>query len=330
MRPALAFAALVLLAGCATGDDSRPAPTGENLIAFSSKRDGDFDLYVMGPNGTDVRQLTRNDASGANEADDDGPVWSPDGTRLAFLSTRDHTGDSDEDRELYVVDADGDSERRLTENRLAEYSPDWSPDGSRIVFLRRLPAGTAIFEIEADGGGERRLTEPRAALDVSLDWSPDGKLLVVTRFDPAASRPSTEIYTVDPGDGGATRLTDAPGVDGDAAWSPDGSRLVFVSDRDRNGRCLFHDCAGFATEVYVMNADGGAQRRVTRTTALEAFPAWSPDGSRLVFARIADDNDDYELFAINADGTCERQLTDNDAWDWTPSWTGSGGAPLQC
>ena len=141
---------------------------------------------------------------------------------------------------------------------------------------------------------------------------------------------AADVYTLDVEDGDATRLTDAPGLDGDAAWSPDGSRLVFVSDRDRHGRCLFHDCTGNAGEVYVMNADGSAQRRLTGTTAYEAFPAWSPDGSRVVFARIRDEEDDYELFAINADGTCETQLTDNEAWDWMPSWTGAGGAALTC
>ena len=320
-----------LLPGCALGDDeeSRPRPTGEQLIAFSSKRDGDFDVYVMRPNGTDVRQLTRNDASGANEADDDGPAWSPDGTRLAFLSTRDHLGDSDEDRELYVIDSDGTSERRLTENRLAEYSPDWSPDGSRIAFIRRLPAGTAIFEVEADGG-ERRVTQAQAGFDVSLDWSADGTRLLVTRVDVNASRPTSDVYAIDPDGGGETRLTATPGVDGDAVTSPDGRKLAFVSDRDRNGPCLSHDCTGFATELYAADAEGGAQRRLTRTNAVELFPAWSPDGSRLVFARIRNDRDDYELYTINADGTCETQLTDNDAWDWMPAWTGSGGAPTTC
>ena len=334
MRAVLALAVLAPLAGCTVGGDdevSRPRPSGEERIAFSSKRYGDFDLYTMRPDGTGLRRLTANEGLGANEADDYEPAWSPDGTRIAFLSTRDHPGDDDNSRELYVIDADGRSEKRLTENRAAEYSPTWSPDGTRIAFLRRLATGeAAVFAIDAEGGGESRITEPRAALEVSLDWSPDGKRLVVTRVFAGAARPSADVYALDADDGDETRLTHAGGADGDAAWSPDGSKLVFVSDRDQNGPCLFHDCVGHATEIYVMDADGGDGRRLTRTLDLELFPAWSPDGTRIVFARIADEDDDYELFAMNADGTCETQLTDNAAWDWMPSWTGSGGGPFEC
>ena len=322
----------VAFAGCAVGDgeEARPAPSGEERIVFASKRDGDFELYVMRPDGTNVRRVTRNEPSGRVEADDDAPAWSPDGTRIAFLSTRDHAGDSDEAREVYVVDADGTSERRLTENRVAEYGPAWSPDGERIAFLRRAPAGTAVYVVDADGAEETRVTEPQPSLDVSLDWSPDGERLVVTRLAEDAVRLSSDLYAVDAEDGTETRLTDVPGIDGDAAWSPDGSKLAFVSDRDQNGRCLFHDCVGNAGEIYVMDADGGGERRLTRTIAYELFPAWSPDGTRIVFARIADEDDDYELFAINADGTCETRLTDNDVWDWMPAWTGAGGRRLEC
>lgn len=331
-RRTWALAATVLLAGCG-GDDEperRVTPAGPELIAFSSKRDGDFDVFVMRPDGTGVRQLTRNDAAGTNEADDTSPVWSPDGARIAFLSTRDHRGDSDEARDLYVMDADGTAVRRLTDNNAADYPPAWSPDGERIAFVRTLPRGGAIFEIGADGSGERRVTEPRFGLDVGIDWSPDGKRLLVTRIDTAASRPTSDVYAVDPEDGSETRLTDAPGADGVGAWSPDGEKIAFGSDRDRNGRCFFHDCTGFAPEIYVMNADGSDQRRLTQTPAYELFPDWSPDGSRIVFARLTDDESDYELFVVNADGTCERQLTDNDVWDWMPSWTGAGEGPLEC
>ena len=130
------------------------------------------------------------------------------------------------------------------------------------------------------------------------------------------------------------RSGDTPGQDTDydhmPAWSPDGRRIVFVSDRDRHGRCLFHDCFGHAPELYVMNGDGSGQRRLTRTSAYETSPAFSPDGTRIVFARISGENDDYELYVMNVDGTCERALTANSAWDWMPDWSGAGGGRLRC
>jgi Tol biopolymer transport system component len=87
-------------------------------------------------------------------------------------------------------------------------------------------------------------------------------------------------------------------------------------------RCLFHDCTGWKPELYAADAGGGGERRLTETDLQELFPDWSPDGQRIVFARIGDDNDDYELFVIAADGSEPRQLTDNNAFDWMPDWFG--------
>jgi Tol biopolymer transport system component len=65
------------------------------------------------------------------------------------------------------------------------------------------------------------------------------------------------------------------------------------------------------------------ERRLTRTTAMEAHPEWSPGGKRILFARIANDQgEDYELWVMNVDGSCQTQLTDNGDWDWTPDLYG--------
>ncbi len=82
-----------------------------------------------------------------------------------------------------------------------------------------------------------------------------------------------------------------------AAWSPDGRKMAFVSDRDGNG------------EIYVMNADGSAQRRLTRNPASDVEPVWSPDGRKIAFVRVNDLTFGSEIYVMNADGSGQVNLT---------------------
>ena len=96
------------------------------------------------------------------------------------------------------------------------------------------------------------------------------------------------------------------------AWSPDGARLAFVSDRHGDW------------EIYVMNADGSAQRRLTRSPGVDRAPAWSPDGSRIAFE--TDRNGDFDIYMIRSDGTGERALADRAGQDLEPRWSPRGSA----
>jgi TolB protein len=344
MRYAGALAVAVLLAACTHSDDPGgvSAPPSGELIAFSRGDDVAADLYVMRPDGTGVRQLTR------SRADDAYPAWSPDGRRLAFTSNQHRGGDDLSAYELYVVDRDGTDLRRLTDNRIAEFRLQWTGD-DRLAFTSCWSDDDAracrLETLRPDGSDRRRVlgAPPEAAMLYGTAVSPDGSKLAFAR-PRLWDRPSwldedswlyawrnTEIYASGPDGSGERRLTWHPGNDLQPAWSRDGSRIVFESDRDRNGDCVFHECAGYAAELYVVNVDGTGLRRLTRTRASEAYPAWSPDGTRIVFARTLDDEeDDFELYVMNADGSCVTQLTDNTAEDEMPSWTGSGGGPLEC
>ena len=116
--------------GC--GHAGPPPPSGTSKIAFSSDRDGNFEIYVMSPDGSDVTRLT------TNSARDFGPSWSPDGSKIAFWSDRD--GNSD----IYVMNADGSEQTRLTDNSASDQEPAWSPDGRRIAFVSSRDGFTAI------------------------------------------------------------------------------------------------------------------------------------------------------------------------------------------
>ena len=152
MRAILLLALLAALAGCIPSSGN-----GSNgMIVFQSDRDGNYDLYVMNPDGTDVRNLTNHPAS------DTGPVPSPDGRRIAFQSNRDGND------EIYVLDLETGAQSNLTNHPANDHSPTWSPDGSSIAFVSDRDAllldearglwTNNIYIMNSDGFDQRRLT----------------------------------------------------------------------------------------------------------------------------------------------------------------------------
>ena len=115
-----------------------------------------------------------------------------------------------------------------------------------------------------------------------------------------------EIYVMNADGSGQTRLASNSATDYQPAWSPNGSKIAFASDRDGN------------FEVYVMNADGSGQTRLTSNPADDFYPAWSPDGSRIAFTSERDGNG--EVYVMNADGSGLTKLTSNSAEDYYPDW----------
>ena len=108
----VASVALVIAGASCPGYSPSPLTT---KIAFSSERDGNFEIYVMNANGTIPTRLTNNATADA------APSWSPDGTKIAFRSRRD--GNS----EIYVMNANGTNQTRLTNNATADLEPSWRP-----------------------------------------------------------------------------------------------------------------------------------------------------------------------------------------------------------
>jgi len=185
----------------AFADPSSAAVT--ERIAFASDRDGDYDIYAMNPDGSNVVQLTQ--GPGENM----GGSWSPDGSKIAFLSTRDGGA-----AEIYVMQANGGNPVRLTTNRLAEGGRiAWSPDGSKIAFYASSNADLDIYVMDADGGNVTRLTEGPSH-DRSPTWSPDGRRIAFTSDRDG----DDEVYIMNADGTGPVRLTTSAAPDVLDAW----------------------------------------------------------------------------------------------------------------
>ena len=347
--------AILSLAAC--GGKKQPA-AGDGLIAFASNRDGNVDIYVMAPDGSGQRRLTTDSGS------DRSPTWSPDGKRIAFVSDRVEGGND----EIFVMNADGGDEHQLTSGSVAgDFGPMWSPDGKKIAFGSQIswPGGShnEVHVMNADGSDARRLTKSESF--PAWSWSPDGTkialtvthgddsavyvtnadgsgrhrlLLAKTQFFGIAWSPDGSRIALDGGaasyvmnaDGsGKRRLTDPKLEDAHfSAWSPDGKRIAFVVGR---GEGFSESEIDFGSEIYVMNADGTRQRRLTRNSSDDYSPSWSPDGTRIVYTRhnltkycepiVV--SCDIDIYVMNADGSGKRRLTDNSSVNFhpEPSWS---------
>jgi TolB protein len=241
--------------------DTYPAwsPEGTRIV-FSSNRSGGRELWIMDSYGNGLRRLTRNRPTGPL---DSCPNISPDGRRVAFA--RRLRGN----QELYVMNLDGTGLRRLTHFNGIDFDPSWSPDGTEIAFWRQLRRGGRtvhqLFVVTADGSVLRRLTWGPSS--DAPDWSPDGKRIAFTR----KGKSRGDLWTMRPDGTSLQRFTTGPANDSEPAWAPDGSALVFTSDRLDD-----------TPNLYIVGTRG--PRKPTRITKLvdtsgrsgATTPAWQP------------------------------------------------------
>jgi Tol biopolymer transport system component len=228
---------------------------------------------------------------------------------LAFRSDRSGRG------EIYTMDATGGALTNLTRStNVQDLDPAWSPDGSTIAFARRVRQTRKpdLFLMNANGRNRIRLTTTQVA-ERNPAWSPNGRLIAFSgRTSPSGP---FRIFVLTAAGSGRRQLTRQPAgtYDANPAWSPDGTQILFDSNRD----------GGFP-ELYVMNADGTRQFRLTFNPFIDANAAWSPDGTRIAFVRCCPDGT-HDIYVMDANGTGEANLTQSTTVEESqPIWSPDG------
>jgi len=228
--------------------------------------------------------------------------------KIVFTSDRHNSALS-----IWSMNPDGSSPTRLTDEtgrteRLPSFvpvydsGPAWSPDGTKIAFISNRNYDFALYIMNADGSNIQLVTD-KVLNPGEPAWSPDGGKIalsggMVNTFEP--NKPFADIYLVNVDGSGLTKITSDSGLNGSPTWSPDGKRIAFSSNRElTDGK----------QEIWVMNADGSNQRKLSaiQNTSNPGFyggqPSWSPDGTKILF------NGYREIFVMNADGSNVRPLT---------------------
>jgi Tol biopolymer transport system component len=259
-----------------------------------------------------------------------------DGTILPAVSTNNpgkiaFVSDRDGNPEIYVMDADGSNQMRLTNNfsEMKDDFPNWSPDGKKIAFVSNRDGNPEIYVMDADGRHQTNLTKSEMG-DFYPVWSPDGRKIAF-----ASDRDGfAQLYVMNADGSGATLIPNTqldtgqynrfgnsytgvnlsysndPGI----SWSPDGRQLVYSSERSGQSK------------IYIVDIKSGSQSTLSteETYGRDYDPDWSQDGKKIVF--VSDRQAiKTQLYLMNADGGNQTLLTnENDPRSSSPSWSVDG------
>ena len=274
-------------------------------IAFTSNRDGNPEIYIMNPDGSEQTNLTQ------HNADDYSPVWSPTGAQILFVSDRHGT------RDLYLMNPDGTNVRKVFKQLVGRQHPTWSPDGKQFAYHRFNKL--AIYIASSDGKDDKKLTN-----GLWPAWSPDGteiafvadeKFAIIA--DRALQVESSKIQIINLQTNAEETLLPGEKLMLGPAWSPDSTQIAF-SWVNPDAVPVAGKDIGDTESIYIVNRDGsGLKQFIEADNTAVSNPTWSPRGNQLVYEKKV--LEDKHLLKINvSDGTSE-QLThkgDNSSADW--------------
>ncbi len=220
-------------------------------IVYTSYREGRRPgLYLLSRGQGSPGRILRNLLKGAPQYR---VVFAPDGDHLALVMSVDGAS------EIFSVELDGGSLRRLTRDATIDVSPSWSPDGKHIAFVSDRTGSPQVYVMDADGNGVRRLTY-NGSYNTDPAWSPDGRWIAYQ----ARVGGQFDIWFIDPEGTVNVPFISHARSDENPTWAPDGRKLAFSSNR--RGRY----------DIYTVDFDGGNLRRLTSDAGDNTTPAWGP------------------------------------------------------
>jgi Tol biopolymer transport system component len=258
------------------------------VVAMGSAASGDDTQPNEAAHLKNIRQLTT-DFVRAGEG-----YFSPDGKQIIFQAEEKGTGNPF--YQIFVMDLAKGSFRRVSPGAGRTTCAYFRPDGKKIIFASSHadPDAKKHYAEEYTKREEEKKTGKRRPY--------------VWDFDPYM-----DIYEANPDGSELKNLTNTKGYDAEGAYSADGKRIVFCSNRDGN------------LELYIMDADGKNVRKLTNApNCYNGGPFFSPDGNRVIFRSDRKKKDYLQIYVINADGTEERALTDTNGVNWGPYWYKDG------
>jgi TolB protein len=174
---------------------------------------------------------------------------------------------------------------------------------NKIVFLSDRDGFSQLYVMNTDGSGVRLIPVTATIGAINMPAiSPSGEQI--------AFQVNGDIWTMNADGSDQVNLTNHPAQDAFPAWSPDGTRITFASDRDGN------------YEIYVMDANGSNPVNLTNNPADESGSAWSPSGGLIAFDTGRDGN--LEVYVMNSDGSNPVNLTNDPGGDYGPTWSNAG------
>ncbi len=280
------------------------SPNGKQLLLQASV--GGTSTVVRMDIGPDNRSSNAVQLTADVKADSAFPAWSPDGTQIAFQSKREGGN-----FQVFIMDTNGNNKRRLSNGKGYAGQPAWSPDGKSIAFLAgdKPDAGSPkeLYLIPAEGDAPKKITSLGKDLR-RPQWSPDGKHIVY--LESQGDRNSS-IYSMNP-DGSSPLVLVDQGFNSSPSFSPKGDKLAYYAVISTSG-----------SDIFIIQATGGATSNLTHLSSDDYEPAWSPNGQRLVWASKRDAN--YKIVVGAVDGSNQKVITQGDNSDYQPSW----GAPVR-